>query len=595
MFPFWKPVLAPVLAAAEVRRVVEIGALRGDNTREIIETLGPDSVLHVIDPVPGFDPSEHEREFPGRYVFHQALSLDVLGDLPPMDAALIDGDHNWYTVFHELRLLTEGARRHDAPLPLLVLHDVGWPYGRRDLYYDPDTIPAEFRHPHRQAGMRPGRSELVAGGGMSAGLWNAEHEGGRATACAPRSTTGSPATIARCARCSCRSTSGWRSSPRRSAWRANPASSPRWTTSRAPRGAWRSSSWVRPSASGPWPSTTRWWPISGARWPIAPTRIGVAGSMTTAPDPLGRGYRPHLDGLRALAVYLVVAFHAGVGRASGGFVGVDVFFVLSGYLVTGLLIRDLDGPDRRVRFGRFYSRRVRRLLPAAAVNLVVTAIVFGAVAAPVELADAQRAIRAAALYVANWHFISQSADYFAVDVESSPVAHYWSLSVEEQFYVVWPVLLAGIYALARRRRGSERRVVQGAIALGALGSFVLARSLAGPDISRAYQGTDTRAYQLLAGALLAVTPGIVGPHRSVARRVGAACGGRRAGGGGGRAGVEPGGGRCDLARPGGHGGHGRADRGARRARGGRCAPCSRGLPSPTWARSPTAPTCGTGS
>ena len=178
MFPFWKPVLAPVLAAAEARRVVEIGALRGDNTREIIETLGPDAVLHVVDPVPGFDPTEHEAEFPGRYVFHQALSLDVLGDLEPMDAALIDGDHNWYTVFHELRLLTEGARRHDAPLPLLVLHDVGWPYGRRDLYYDPETIPAEFRHPYRRAGMRPGRSELVASGGMSAGLWNAEHEGG---------------------------------------------------------------------------------------------------------------------------------------------------------------------------------------------------------------------------------------------------------------------------------------------------------------------------------------------------------------------------------------------------------------------------------
>ena len=178
MFPFWKPVLAPVLAAAEVRRVVEIGALRGDNTREIIETLGPDSVLHVIDPLPGFDPSDHEREFPGRYVFHRALSLEVLADLAPMDAALIDGDHNWYTVFHELRLLTEGSRRSEAPLPLLVLHDVGWPYGRRDLYYDPETIPAEFRHPHRRAGMRPGRSELAATGGMSSGLWNAEHEGG---------------------------------------------------------------------------------------------------------------------------------------------------------------------------------------------------------------------------------------------------------------------------------------------------------------------------------------------------------------------------------------------------------------------------------
>lgn len=179
MFPFWRPVIAPLLTAAGARRVVEVGALRGDNTRQIIEHLGPDSVLHVVDPVPGFDPSEHEREFPGRYVFHQALSLDVLGTLPPMDAALIDGDHNWYTVLHELRLLRQVSRAAKAPLPVLVLHDVGWPYGRRDLYYAPDTIPAEHRQPHRQAGMRPGRPELQPDGeGMSPGLWNAELEGG---------------------------------------------------------------------------------------------------------------------------------------------------------------------------------------------------------------------------------------------------------------------------------------------------------------------------------------------------------------------------------------------------------------------------------
>jgi hypothetical protein len=144
----------------------------------MIERLGPDAVLHVIDPVPGFDPAEHEREFAGRYVFHQDLSLNVLGTLPPVDAALIDGDHNWYTVIGELRLLASVASGAGQPLPLLVLHDVGWPYGRRDLYYDPDTIPEEFRQPFRRAGMRPGRSELVADGGMSAGLANATHEGG---------------------------------------------------------------------------------------------------------------------------------------------------------------------------------------------------------------------------------------------------------------------------------------------------------------------------------------------------------------------------------------------------------------------------------
>ena len=101
------------------RRLVEIGALRGENTQQIIDRLGPQTELHVIDPVPDFDPAEHEARFGGNYVFHRDLSLNVLGDLPPMDAALIDGDHNWYTVYNELRLLREVARANDAPLPLL--------------------------------------------------------------------------------------------------------------------------------------------------------------------------------------------------------------------------------------------------------------------------------------------------------------------------------------------------------------------------------------------------------------------------------------------------------------------------------------------
>ena len=91
MFPLWDVAIAPVLTAVRARRVVEIGALRGENTVQMLDHLGPDAVLHVIDPVPDFDPAEHEQEFPGRYVFHEALSLDVLPDLEPMDAALIDG------------------------------------------------------------------------------------------------------------------------------------------------------------------------------------------------------------------------------------------------------------------------------------------------------------------------------------------------------------------------------------------------------------------------------------------------------------------------------------------------------------------------
>jgi cephalosporin hydroxylase len=178
MFPFWEPVISPLLRAAGVRSVVEVGALRGENTRQLLDGLGDDSVLHVVDPVPAFDPSELEREFPGRYHFHRALSLDVLGDLPPMDAALIDGDHNWYTVVNELRLLRDVSRAAGAVLPLMVLHDVGWPYGRRDLYYAPETVPEEGRQPMRRAGLRPGQKRVVDEGGLSSSHWHAEVEGG---------------------------------------------------------------------------------------------------------------------------------------------------------------------------------------------------------------------------------------------------------------------------------------------------------------------------------------------------------------------------------------------------------------------------------
>ena len=179
MFPFWEVAVAPVLEAAEAHRIVEVGALRGENTRQIIDRLGPKTELHVVDPVPDFDPEEHEREFAGQYVFHRDLSLNVLGTLPPMDAALIDGDHNWYTVYNELRLLREVARAHDAPLPLMLLHDVGWPYGYRDLYYDPSNIPDEFRRDWRRAGMEPGKVRLVPfGAGLNPSLANAKVEGG---------------------------------------------------------------------------------------------------------------------------------------------------------------------------------------------------------------------------------------------------------------------------------------------------------------------------------------------------------------------------------------------------------------------------------
>ncbi|MEQ1785434.1 MAG: CmcI family methyltransferase [Acidimicrobiales bacterium] len=178
MFPLWESAIAPVLAAARARRVVEIGALRGETTTLMLDFLGPEAVLHVIDPAPNFDPTAHEQNFEGRYRFHRDLSHNVLPHLEAMDAALIDGDHNWYTVYHELKMLAEVSRAAGEPLPLLILHDVGWPYGRRDLYYSPDQIPDEFRQPWARMGMRPGIRELLPKSGVNPTMCNAELEGG---------------------------------------------------------------------------------------------------------------------------------------------------------------------------------------------------------------------------------------------------------------------------------------------------------------------------------------------------------------------------------------------------------------------------------
>lgn len=232
------------------------------------------------------------------------------------------------------------------------------------------------------------------------------------------------------------------------------------------------------------------------------------------------GYRPFLDGVRSLAVYLVVLFHAGVGRAAGGFIGVDVFFVLSGYLVTQVLLRDLDRGG--VRFGRFYARRFRRLLPASFVVLVSTLVVFGWVAGPAEVAQAADGFRAAFLYSANWYFVREATDYFAGGQAVSPVLHFWSLAVEEQFYVAWPLVLVGLTWVSTRAGDHARNVLRGLVVIIGLVSLGWAWHLSTVAPDRAYYGTDTRIYQLLAGAALALTPGLVNRWQRLDRWAGPA-------------------------------------------------------------------------
>ena len=251
MFPLWDVAIAPVLHAAQARSVVEIGALRGETTERMLDDLGPDAELDVIDPEPAFDPSDHEHRFEGRYRFHQGLSLDVIPTLGPVDAALIDGDHNWYTVYNELRLLAEGAKRHGTGLPVLILHDVLWPYGRRDLYYAPERIPGEFRQPWARAGMNPGVKRSEPRQGPEPGHVQ-RRAGGRAPQRCHDRARGLPRGV-RPAGAQARAADLfrlWRSSWRRTGSRPSPKSTRRSIGSRAPRAGtscWRS---PRPRACG---------------------------------------------------------------------------------------------------------------------------------------------------------------------------------------------------------------------------------------------------------------------------------------------------------------------------------------------------------
>jgi peptidoglycan/LPS O-acetylase OafA/YrhL len=207
-------------------------------------------------------------------------------------------------------------------------------------------------------------------------------------------------------------------------------------------------------------------------------------------------YRAGLDGLRAVAVAAVLLYHADIAWFQGGFVGVDVFFVLSGYLITSLLLTE-RAASGTVRLGRFWARRARRLLPAAVLVIAVSLLIVAAFQ-PGSLGSARGDALASLLYVNNWHEIVAGHSYFAAFARPSLVQHLWSLSVEEQFYLLWPPLLA--VAAARMRRGRVAWLLLGGIVVSTALCALLYR---GGDPSRVYYGTDTRAAPLLLGALLA--------------------------------------------------------------------------------------------
>jgi peptidoglycan/LPS O-acetylase OafA/YrhL len=220
--------------------------------------------------------------------------------------------------------------------------------------------------------------------------------------------------------------------------------------------------------------------------------------------PAGRDDRtrmPALDGIRACAVAAVVLFHAGVPGFGGGFLGVDTFFVLSGYLITGLLL-DERSRKGRIRFRQFWIRRARRLLPALLLTVLATVVCGRLLLDPDALALLRTDAWAALGYLANWRMIFRGTGYVAATATASPLQHTWSLAIEEQFYLVWPLVVALV--TWRASAGRARVTLFALCCAGAVGSAVLAALLFRPDdIARAYYGTDSRAQALLIGAALA--------------------------------------------------------------------------------------------
>ncbi|KQY47500.1 acyltransferase family protein [Cellulomonas sp. Root137] len=243
--------------------------------------------------------------------------------------------------------------------------------------------------------------------------------------------------------------------------------------------------------------------------PVAETAPGAATTRPTRRGAVRTGFRPDIEGLRALAVGLVIVSHA-FGFPAGGFVGVDVFFVISGFLITGLLLKE-HARTGRISFADFYRRRARRILPMSTLVLVLT------VGASYALYFASRAQQIAVdglwslLFSANWRFAAVGTDYFASAQEPSPLQHYWSLAVEEQFYFVWPwILLAMLAAVRLRRRPAAVAGIAAVTALILVADFVFSAQESTGNPTVAYFSTFSRAWELLLGALLAVaTPYLV--------------------------------------------------------------------------------------
>ncbi|MFX4286811.1 acyltransferase family protein [Janibacter sp. G349] len=215
-----------------------------------------------------------------------------------------------------------------------------------------------------------------------------------------------------------------------------------------------------------------------------------------------KNLRGDIEGLRAVAVGTVLIYHVGIPFLPGGFVGVDIFFVISGFLITSLLLRETVKTGT-ISIADFYARRARRLLPAASVVLIVTALLGWALLPGPDRLNLGADVIAATFYVINWALALRSVDYLAEDAAPSALQHYWSLSVEEQFYVVWPLIIIVGLMVARRTRMRPKPLLFGVLAVIAAASLVYSVLHTKSDPATAYFYTTTRVWELAIGALLA--------------------------------------------------------------------------------------------
>jgi peptidoglycan/LPS O-acetylase OafA/YrhL len=228
-------------------------------------------------------------------------------------------------------------------------------------------------------------------------------------------------------------------------------------------------------------------------------------------------FLPHVQGLRAIAVLFVVLYHFWPARLPGGYVGVDIFFVISGFLITGHLVREITATGT-IRLGQFWARRARRLLPASLLVLLFCALVaMSPYLTPTSALPGEvREIVASTFYVENWFLAFSSADYLGHGGEPTTVQHYWSLSLEEQFYVVWPLLmLLAAWIAAKWMRGATRRVILIALVVVTVASFVFCVVFTLTDPAPAYFVTFARMWQFGVGALIALVPLLRVQHPAV--------------------------------------------------------------------------------